>query len=483
MKLQRFEVPGLVHYSYAIAGNGEAAIVDPKRDVDTYLDYASANNLRITRILETHIHADYASGALELARATAAELFLSKHDTGEDFEYAFPHREFGDGDDLRLGDVLVKALYTPGHTPEHIALVLHDLARSPHPLAMLSGDFLFVGSLGRPDLLGEQAKRRLAEQLYDSVKHRIAALPDGVEVHPAHGAGSMCGSGMSDRPQSTLGYERLANSFFAHRDREQFVEHVLSTLLPFPPYYKRMKRVNSAGPKLLGGIPGAEMLSPQAFRDLMQREGAVVIDVRRPESFGGAHIPGALNIGAGAIFAMWAAWVAPYDRPLLLLGDDGIAGVPPALSYKQGRPEAGGTDGACDGARRGLIRVGLDDVRGSLRGGMAAWIEAGFEQSHIPQISVAELRDRQARGAFVLDVRSDGEWQSGHIEGARHVMGGYLAERAEELPKDKPIHVICGSGYRSSIATSVLRRAGFTDVVDVVGGMAAWNRQAFPVVS
>lgn len=461
MKLQRFEVPGLAHYSYAIAGNGEAAIVDPKRDIDTYLDYAAANSLKITRILETHIHADYASGALELARATGAELWLSKHDTGEDFEYAFPHREFGDGDELRLGDLLVKALHTPGHTPEHIALVLHDLARSPHPLAMLTGDFLLVGSLGRPDLLGEQAKRGLAEQLYDSVKHRIAALPDGVEVHPAHGAGSMCGSGMSDRPQSTLGYERLANSFFAHSDRAQFVEHVLRTVPPFPPYYKRMKRVNSAGPKLLGGIPGAETLSPQAFRDLMQKDRAVVIDVRRPESFGGAHIPGALNIGAGAIFAMWAAWVAPYDRPLLLVGDDG----------------------AYDGARRGLIRVGLDDVRGSLRGGMPAWIEAGFEQAHVPQISVAELRDRHARGAFLLDVRSDGEWQAGHIEGARHIMGGYLAERAGELPKDKPIHVICGSGYRSSIATSVLRRAGFTDVIDVVGGMAAWNRQKCPTVS
>lgn len=462
MKLQRFEVPGLAHYSYLLACGGQAVVVDPKRDIDTYVDYAAANNLKITRILETHIHADYASGALELARATGAEMWLSKHDTGEDFEYAFPHREFGDGDELRVGNIKIKALYTPGHTPEHLSFVVHDLARGPHPMAMLSGDFLFVGSLGRPDLLGEQAKRRLAEQLYDSMKQRIAALPDGVEVHPAHGAGSMCGSGMSERPQSTLGYERLANAFFHHTDREKFIEHILSTVPPFPDYYRRMKRVNSAGPKLLGGIPGGEMLSPQSFRDVMKKEDAVVIDLRRPESFGGAHIPGALSIGAGPVFAMWAAWVVPYERPLLLVGDDG-------------------TD--YDSARRALIRVGLDDVRGTLAGGMRTWIEAGFDEAHLPQISVTELRDRMSNGAFLLDVRTDAEWNSGRVTGAHHIMAGDLAARTGELPKDKPILVMCASGYRSSIASSVLRRAGFADVTNVAGGMSAWKQQKLPTVS
>ncbi len=463
MKLQRFEVPGLAHYSYIVAGNGEAAVVDPKRDFDTYLDYAAANSLKITRILETHIHADYASGALELARATGAELWLSQHDTGEDFEYAFPHREFADGDEMRLGDLSIKALFTPGHTPEHLSFVVHDLSRGPHPLAMLSGDFLFVGSVGRPDLLGEQAKRRLAEQLYDSMKKRIAALPDGVEVHPAHGAGSMCGSGMSDRPQSTLGHERLANAFFHHTDRETFIEHVLSTVPPFPDYYRRMKRVNSAGPKLLGGIPGGEALTPQNFAALLKKADAVVIDLRPPESFGGAHIPGALNIGGGPTFAMWAAWVVPYDRPLLLAGDD-------STDYES--------------ARRALVRVGLDDIRGTLRGGLSAWIQAGFEQAHIPQVSVAELRERLARDqAYLLDVRTDAEWRSGRIEGAHYIMAGYLAERLGELPRDKPLHIICGSGYRSSIAASLLRRSGFRDVTNVVGGMTAWKQQNFPTVS
>ncbi len=462
MILQRFEVPGLAHYSYIVAGNGEAAVVDPKRDFDTYLDYAAANSLKITRILETHIHADYASGALELARATGAELWLSKYDTGEDFEYAFPHREFGDGDELRLGDLLIKPLFTPGHTPEHLSFILHDLKRGPHPLALLSGDFLFVGSLGRPDLLGEKAKRRLAEQLYESMKQRIATLPDGVEVFPAHGAGSMCGSGMGDQPMSTLGYERLNNMFFGHTDREKFIEHILSTVPPFPDYYRRMKRVNSAGPKLLGGIPGGEAIAPQGFRDLLQKQDAVVIDLRPPEAFGGAHIPGALSVGAGPTFAMWAAWVVPYDRPLLLVGGDG-------------------TD--YESARRALVRVGLDDVRGALAGGMRAWIEAGFEQAHLPQASVAELQKRLGHGAFVLDVRTDAEWKSGHLAGAQHIMAGYLAERLSELPKDKPIHVMCASGYRSSIASSVLRRAGFNDVTNIAGGMAAWKQQNLPVES
>ena len=461
MRMQRFEVPGLAHYSYLLACGGQAVVVDPKRDVDTYVDYAAANSLKITRIIETHIHADYASGARELAQATGAEMWLSKHDTGEDFEYAFPHREFGDGDELRVGNIQIKALYTPGHTPEHLSFVVHDLARGPHPMAMLSGDFLFVGSLGRPDLLGEQAKRKLAEQLYDSMKQRIAALPDGVEVHPAHGAGSMCGSGMSERPQSTLGYERLANAFFAHTDREQFIEHILSTVPPFPDYYRRMKRVNSTGPKLLGGIPGSEELSAQRFRDLMKKEDAVVIDLRQPEAFGGAHIPGALSIGAGPTFATWASWVVPYDRPLLLVGDDA-------------------TD--CESERRALIRVGLDDVRGTLAGGMRTWIEAGFEEASLSQISVAEVAGRVAAGALLLDVRSDAEWNSGRVAGAQHIMAGDLAARTGELPKGKPIVVMCASGYRSSVASSVLRRVGFTDVTNVAGGMNAWKQQKLPTV-
>lgn len=464
MKLQRFEVPGLAHYSYLIGCGGQAVIVDPKRDVDTYLDYAAANSLRITHILETHIHADYCSGALELAGRTGAELWLSWHDQGEDFQYAFPRHEFRDGEELKFGNVRMVAMHTPGHTPEHLSFLVHDALRGDYPMALLSGDFVFVGSLGRPDLLGEAAKQKLAGQLYDSVHKRLEKLPDGVEILPAHGAGSMCGSGMSERPQSTLGYERACNFFFREQGREKFIEAILKTVPPFPDYYRRMKKVNSAGPRVFGEIPGGEALSVADFRKGIAEKDAVVIDLRGPEAFGAAHIPGAFSVGAGTNLSTWAAWVVPYDRPIFLVGDGDE-------STDYGK------------ARRGLVRVGLDEVRGALRGGMRAWLEAGGEQEHVAQISVEELSERMKKGAFLLDVRGAGEWAAGHVEGATWIMGGDLAKRTAEVPTDRAVHIICGSGYRSSVATSVLKRAGFRDVVNVVGGMTAWNQRKLPTVS
>lgn len=462
MRLQRFEVPGLAHYSYILESGSNAVVIDPKRDVDTYVDYAAGRNLEITHVVETHIHADYASGARELAQLTGAELWLSAHDTGEDFEYRFPHCEVHDGEELAIGGLRLNAIHTPGHTPEHLSFLVHDDSRCRVPLALLSGDFIFVGSLGRPDLLGESSKRRLAGQLFESLKQKIGPLPDGLEIHPAHGAGSLCGTGMSDRQQTTLGYERCCNQFFQHHDREGFINHVLSTVPPFPEYYKRMKRVNSTGPAILNGIPGDRAIAPAEFRRMVGSGDAVVIDVRRPEAFGGAHIHGAFSIGADDKLAMWAAWIVPYDRPILLVGDDGS-------SHEE--------------VRRALVRVGLDNVGGYLGGGMKAWIEAGYQQAHVAQISVDELHEKLKKGAQVLDVRSDGEWRSGHIEGAQHIMGGDLPGRTSEVPTDRTVHVICGSGYRSSVAASVLLRAGFNDVVNVVGGMTAWTRRGLATVS
>ena len=315
-----------------------------------------------------------------------------------------------------------------------------------------------MGSLGRPDLLGEAAKQKLAASLYESVHRRIVYLPDGVELDPAHGAGSLCGSGMAQRPQSTLGYERFCNVFMEGREEAEFIDAVLGSIPEFPDYYRRMKQINSDGPKLLDGLPGALAFGAEQFQEALQALDAAVIDLRRPEAFGGAHIPGALNIGAGQNLSMWAGWVAPYDRPLLLVGDEA-------------------TD--VESARRSLIRVGLDNIRGWLKGGMPSWIEAGLNQAHVPQISVRELQDkRESSDVFLLDVRSRGEWVTGHIEGAVHIPGGELPKRVGEIPKNRAVHVICGSGYRSSIASSVLKRAGVDQVVNVVGGMTAWTAQS-----
>ncbi len=466
MKLERFVVPGLAHYSYVVASQGKAAVVDPRRDVDVYLDYAAAGGLQITHVLETHIHADYASGARELAARTGAELWLSGHDTGEDFEYRFPHHEFRDGEEFLLGGARIVALHTPGHTPEHLSFLLFEEGGEEggrtQPVAMLSGDFVFVGSLGRPDLLGEAAKHKLAGQLYQSVHQKIAALPDGLEIHPGHGAGSMCGAGMGERPQTTLGYERSSNLYFAPRSQDEFVSLILGSVPPFPEYYKRMKRVNSEG-LLLPELPGETAFSPEEFRKQTEDAQTVVIDLRRPEAFGGAHVPGAFSIGSDQNLAMWAAWMVPYDRPLLLVGDE-------ATNYEE--------------ARRSLVRVGLDDIRGHLRGGMKSWILAGYPQDHVAQMSVAELAALQGRnGLFVLDVRTAREWNSGHVAGALHIPANDLPQRLATLPKDRTVHVLCGSGYRSSIASSVLKRAGLNQVVNVVGGMTAWTSAGLPVSS
>src|SRR6202162_5944469 len=337
----------------------------------------------MSHILETHIHADYASGARELAEATGAELLLSGHDRIQDFQYRFPHHAFRDGEELRLGDLRIKALHTPGHTPEHLSFLLYDAQRGAEPVALFSGDFVFVGSLGRPDLLGEQAKRKLAESLYESLRTKIAGLPDSVEIYPGHGAGSMCGSGMaSDRAQSTLGYERKSNPFFLETDKAAFVARILSNVPPFPDYYRRMKRVNSEGPKILRGLPGNAPLPLGEFRKLLGsgREGGVVSYWRGREAFGSGHIPGAFSIGVGPSLSTWAAWVVPYDRPILLAGDD-------STRYED--------------AIRSLIRVGLDDVRGYLQGGMRTCCDAGLEQTQIPQISVTEMHERSSRGAYV----------------------------------------------------------------------------------
>lgn len=462
MIFERFIVPGLSQYSYIVGEGSAVAVIDPKRDIDTYLDYADSKSLRIAYVLETHIHADYASGARALAEACGAELCLSGYDEGETFQYAFQHRKLKEGDDLSLGGLTLRTLHTPGHTPEHISFLLSEPRRSSEPLALFSGDFLFVGSVGRPDLLGEEEKQGLARALYASVQ-RLENLPDGLLVFPGHGPGSLCGAGMAQREQSTLGYERSSNPFLQKQSEETFVETVLSTVLEFPDYYQRMKTLNSAGPPILDGLPGGERIPVKEFEQKQKELDAILLDLRRPEAFGGAHIPGSINIGVGPNLSVWAPWVLPYDRPILLIGD-------------------ATTD--METARRALIRVGLDNAVGSLRGGISAWLESGRDQGHVPQASVQELHEvlEQPGRPLLLDVRSPGEWKTGHIDGAVHISGGDLPKHLTDLPADKPLYVICGSGYRSSIAVSILARSGRTKPTNVDGGMSAWKNQHFPVV-
>ena len=506
MFFERIEDKGLAQYSYVIACEraGVAAVVDPRRDIDVYVDLAKARGFRITHVLETHIHADFASGACELAAATGAELAVSAYDRGELYETQFAHRPLADGESIVLGRVRLQALHTPGHTPEHLSFLVFDGARSAtQPMIMLSGDFLFVGSLGRPDLLGEDAKRALAAKLFDSVRRVLAPLPDHLEIAPGHGAGSMCGAGMSGRAVSTLGFERIANPYLrADLTEEQFVEMILSRVPPFPDYYRRMKALNARGPRVLNvvnGVPGLTAISVARARELLciqeplavgvvgagagasaggttaraeDGDGAallnggchVLIDLRDQISFGSGHIHGAFGIGAGTNVSTWASWVVPYETPMLLIANN--------------RNDA-------EAAVRSLVRVGLDDVRGVIDGGVDAWRAAGGELERVPQTDPVSLAARLAAGEtglHVLDVRADDEWEAGHVAGAQHIMAGELAKRMDEVPRDGTLAVICGTGYRSTVASSLLARAGRTNLLNVTGGMAAWRSAGLPVV-
>ncbi len=379
---------------------------------------------------------------------------------------SYPHAPMHEGDAVELGAVRLVALHTPGHTPEHLSFLVYDATRSAaEPIAALTGDFLFVGSLGRPDLLGEEAKHELARTLFRSVREKLAGLPDGLEIYPGHGAGSMCGAGMSSQPFSTLGAQRLGNPYLAPQlTEEAFVERILASSPPFPPYYLRMKELNAKGPPLLGGLPGLHPLPAPRFRELAEDGAHVVVDLRDQLAFGGGHVPGALGIGVeGGSLSTWAAWLVPYDRPLLLVAD---------------------ADEQLEPAVRALVRVGFDRVEGYLEGGMQRWIEHGFPQATLPQLSVAELATQVASAngdtPTVLDVRAANEWAQGHVAGAHHLMGGLVPQRLDELPPG-PLAITCGGGYRSTAVASFLQRAGRNDVLNVTGGMGAWKRAGLPL--
>ena len=330
-------------------------------------------------------------------------------------------------------------LHTPGHTPEHLSYVLYDEAReASQPLAIFSGDFLFVGSLrAAPTCWVKKRSNNSRAELYRSLHNRIAHLPDGVQVYPGHGAGSLCGSGMSERAESTLGYERLTQPMFSMQE-ETFVREILESVPPMPSYYPRMKELNAKGASSMASLPGGNAIAAARVAGFIAEPSVTVVDLRRPEAFGGAHIPGALNLGAGQNLSLWAGWLLAPDQRLLLVNDKGED----------------------EEARRSLVRVGLDNIEGFLEAGMPTWIDAGMDFKRTTQLSTRDVAER-SDGTRILDVRSDKEWVGGHIEGATHIPLGELRSRTGELPRESSIIAVCGSGYRSSIAASLLQAAGF----------------------
>jgi hydroxyacylglutathione hydrolase len=428
------QTEGIAELSYLVGDDDEgvAAIFDPRADVDVYIDMAREAGVAITHIFETHIHADLVSGSRELcARVESAKIYNSSEGGAE---YGFDREKVNDGDRFEFGDLLVTARHTPGHTPEHLSYLLADVDHPEEPWGILTGDSLFVSSAGRPDLLGEKHTKQLAKQQFHTLRDFYVKMPDHVMIYPNHGAGSPCGADIGARLSSTIGYERKFNKFLQFADAKTFTDFAIKTAPPVPHYYPVMKRVNAQGPEILGNLPRVPALPPKAFKDAIEKRSGVLVDTRMMLAFGGGHIPGALNIGGSPILSIWAGWMLDPDQPILLVLE---------------------SDDDLERTVRLFVRTGYTKFAGYLPGGMKAWDAAGFPLERIGQMSVHELNEQKS-SLQILDVRSPGEWKKGHVPGARHIFVPELRDRINELDPNKPTAVYCGSGYRASIATSIL---------------------------
>ncbi len=453
------QTEGIAELSYLVGDDDEgvAAIFDPRADVDVYIDMAREAGVAITHIFETHIHADLVSGSRELcARVESAKIYNSSEGSAE---YGFDREKVKDGDHFEFGEVLVTARHTPGHTPEHLSYLLADVDHPDEPWGILTGDSLFVSSAGRPDLLGEKHTKQLAEQQFHTLRDFYLKMPDHVMIYPNHGAGSPCGADIGARMSSTIGYERKFNKFLQFADAKTFTDFAIKTAPPVPHYYPVMKRVNAQGPEILGNLPRVPALPPKAFKEAMEKKAGVLVDTRMMLAFGGGHIPGALNIGGSPILSIWAGWMLDPNQPILLVLE---------------------SDDDLDDVVRLCVRTGFTKFTGYLTGGMKAWDAAGFPLERIGQMSVHELNERKS-SLQVLDVRSPGEWKKGHVPGAHHIFVPELRDRMNELDRNKPIAVYCGSGYRASIATSILKPQGFNELWNVPGSWEAWKKAKLPI--
>lgn len=459
MYFKQFYLSCLAHASYLIGSNGEAVVVDPQRDVDQYISEAEAHGLSIKYVIETHLHADFVSGHRELAERTGAEIVF-----GEKAGAAFPHMAVRDGDEISVGNVTLHVLETPGHTPEGISILVADAEISDKPQKVLTGDTLFIGDVGRPDLAGGKGftSEMMAAMMYDSLHDKLLKLNDDVEVYPAHGAGSSCGRNISKETSSTIGQQRAFNYALQPMSKEAFVAMMTTDMPAAPAYFPHDAEYNRIGASRLDELQRPAALSPAEISNLMH-QGYQVLDVRSAADYGAGHISGALNIGHGGQFASWAGTLIPIDTPLIIVGN---------------------TDANIDEATMRLARVGIESVKGFLSGGMGAWASASYEIALIEQVSVQELRDRidKTGDLRVFDVRRPAEYSDGHVPGAESFpLGPQLSRCVNDLNKARTTAVICAGGYRSSAATSILETNGFHHLLNVTGGTNAWVSAGYEV--
>ncbi len=443
---------------------GVAAVIDPKRDVDTYLEIAKQNNMTITHILETHIHADFLSGARELAALTGGKLYLSD-EGGEGWEYEFDHVGLKDGDTFMVGNLKMEVMHTPGHTPESISFLLTDTPASPEPVMFFTGDFVFVGDIGRPDLLEKAAgmtgtMNAGAQQMYKSID-RFSKLPDHIQVWPGHGAGSACGKALGAVPSSTVGYEKIRNwAFRFANDENGFTKFLLEDQPEPPKYFAMMKKLNKVDRPLLTSVPALQLLSNEDLKAAMAK-GTKVIDTRNKADFAAGHIPGSINIQGNNSFATWAGWFLSYDEPFILLAD-------PATH---------------DDLVRKLMRIGLDNIMGFIPS-TEAFVAAGGELNKTNIIDIntlkAKLNDSNVQ---VVDLRGATEYKSGHIAGADHVFVGTLPKNLDKVSREKQVIVLCQGGDRATIGYSLLENAGYTNILNYSPSMNEWIAQGNPTVN
>jgi len=459
MFFERIYEKGLAHASYIIGcqATKEAIVIDPKRDIDTYLKIAERENLKITHITETHIHADFLSGSLELANATGAKIYLSD-EGGSDWQYQFEHIGVKDNDELKVGNLIFKVLHTPGHTPEHISFLLTDKPASPEPVMIFTGDFVFVGDVGRPDLLekaaGVEGKMiQGAKQMFQSLK-KFKSLPDHIQVWAAHGAGSACGKALGAVPSSTVGYEKLSNWALKIEAEDTFIQTLLEGQPEPPKYFAIMKKLNKKGAKILGSIGRPEKLSSDVFHNLIKDDNQVV-DSRDKLSFAGGHLSGSFNILDNNSFSTWAGWMLNYHKPIILVTNEDRA----------------------DFLNRALIRIGMDNLAGYVTD-FDKLEAAGIHLETLNQISVDDLKENFSNYRIV-DVRSYTEFDLGYIPSAINIHAGYLEKELEIISSDEKIVVYCTSGDRSAIAASYLLKKGFKNVFNLSGGINSWTESGY----
>ncbi len=460
MYFSQISVAGLGCQSYVIGCPRAKAmvVVDPKRDIQDYLEISREEGMQITHVFNTHVHADHVSGDQELRLATGADIYIH-----ESAPVEYKHKSVKEGDVFEIGAAKIQVLHTPGHTPNSISLLLTDKMRSEEPQMLLTGDLLFVGDIGRPDLPGAEILDEQVENLYKSLYEKLADYPDHLEIFPAHGEGSLCGRGMSAKKSSTLGYERRANPMLGFPNFEAFKAEVMSVFPVRPKSFSHIIQTNLKGAATMDACPMDKSLTPQQFEEMMA-DGAVILDVRDSAAFGGFHIPGSINIGFEKQLANWVGMVVDPNAEIILVVDD-------RKDYDRMVTE--------------LHRIGYDLIFGYLSGGIMAWLMSGRAVVQLEQTSPQQLNDKlEKSGIRIVDVRTPAEWESGRIKSAEHLpLSDILDNHLPKAKKDEAIVLQCGSGYRSNIAASIMKQAGYTNVKSLAGGLFAWSNAGFPVVS